>query len=116
MAKRKSPGTRVAPRPCSLSVLLVASDALHRRRLAEAMHEAAFVVDGRLLKVAVEGLSQGGYGVLVAGLETVAEHVDRRRILDKLATIGVDYAQGNAPGRPYPLQGSSAGLASSAAD
>jgi EAL domain-containing protein (putative c-di-GMP-specific phosphodiesterase class I)/integral membrane sensor domain MASE1 len=37
------------------------------------------------------------------GLQTVAEYVDDAGVLDLLATLGVDHAQGYAVGRPLPL-------------
>jgi EAL domain-containing protein (putative c-di-GMP-specific phosphodiesterase class I) len=37
------------------------------------------------------------------GIETVAEYVETQEIADKVARLGVDYAQGYAFGRPEPL-------------
>ena len=39
----------------------------------------------------------------VMGIETVAEFVENQDIIDKLETIGINYAQGYAIGRPKPL-------------
>ncbi|WP_076416752.1 bifunctional diguanylate cyclase/phosphodiesterase [Shewanella sp. UCD-KL12] len=39
------------------------------------------------------------------GIETVAEFVENQDIIDKLETIGINYAQGYAIGRPQPLSG-----------
>lgn len=39
----------------------------------------------------------------VMGIETVAEFVENQDIIDKLNTIGINYAQGYAIGRPQPL-------------
>ncbi|MFZ1827588.1 MAG: EAL domain-containing protein [Candidatus Competibacteraceae bacterium] len=39
----------------------------------------------------------------VMGMETIAEFVKNDRILDKLRTIGVNYAQGYGIGKPRPL-------------
>ncbi|MGI2022902.1 putative bifunctional diguanylate cyclase/phosphodiesterase [Shewanella glacialipiscicola] len=39
----------------------------------------------------------------VMGIETVAEFVETQEIIDKLNTIGINYAQGYAIGRPQPL-------------
>lgn len=41
----------------------------------------------------------------VMGLQTVAEFVENQAILDKLAELGVDFAQGYALHRPEPLVG-----------
>ncbi|NMH66943.1 putative bifunctional diguanylate cyclase/phosphodiesterase [Shewanella salipaludis] len=45
----------------------------------------------------------------VMGIETVAEFVENQAILDKLHSIGVDYAQGYGIGRPKPLESYSLG-------
>ncbi|MDX1627042.1 MAG: EAL domain-containing protein, partial [Wenzhouxiangellaceae bacterium] len=37
------------------------------------------------------------------GKQTIAEFVESRPVLDKLAEIGVDFAQGHAIGRPMPM-------------
>lgn len=39
----------------------------------------------------------------VMGIETVAEFVENQEIIDRLQTIGINYAQGYAIGRPQPL-------------
>lgn len=39
----------------------------------------------------------------VMGIETVAEFVENQDIIDRLQTIGINYAQGYAIGRPQPL-------------
>jgi EAL domain-containing protein (putative c-di-GMP-specific phosphodiesterase class I) len=41
----------------------------------------------------------------VMHLETVAEYVENEQILDFVAQLGVDYAQGHAVGKPAPLDG-----------
>ena len=41
------------------------------------------------------------------GIKTVAEFVENDEVLDKLAQIGVDYAQGYGIGRPQELHGRS---------
>ncbi|MGL4938323.1 putative bifunctional diguanylate cyclase/phosphodiesterase [Shewanella sp.] len=41
----------------------------------------------------------------VMGIETVAEFVENQDIIDRLYSIGVNYAQGYAIGRPQPLAG-----------
>jgi len=40
----------------------------------------------------------------IMGMRTVAEYVENDRILARLRTIGVDYAQGFAIHRPEPWQ------------
>jgi EAL domain-containing protein (putative c-di-GMP-specific phosphodiesterase class I) len=40
----------------------------------------------------------------VMELETVAEYVESDETKDLIATLGVDYAQGYAIGKPVPLQ------------
>ncbi|MGH2500836.1 MAG: EAL domain-containing protein, partial [Candidatus Limnocylindria bacterium] len=49
----------------------------------------------------VEAIHRIGH---VMGLETIAESVESETILARLKTIGVDYAQGYAVGRPRPLR------------
>ena len=39
----------------------------------------------------------------VMGLEVVAEYVESQNVMDKLREIGVDHAQGNALGKPVPI-------------
>jgi len=41
----------------------------------------------------------------VLGIKTIAEFVENDRILEKLAEIGVDYAQGYGVAKPMPLEG-----------
>ncbi|MGL5360218.1 MAG: putative bifunctional diguanylate cyclase/phosphodiesterase, partial [Shewanella sp.] len=41
----------------------------------------------------------------VMGIETVAEFVENQDIIDRLYSIGINYAQGYAIGRPQPLSG-----------
>lgn len=41
----------------------------------------------------------------VMGIETIAEYAESKAILDELAAIGVDFAQGYAVHRPEPLSG-----------
>jgi diguanylate cyclase (GGDEF)-like protein/PAS domain S-box-containing protein len=48
------------------------------------------------------------------GIQTIAEFVENDGILEKLAEIGVDYAQGYGIAKPRPLQGMLAGNAQSA--
>ena len=48
----------------------------------------------------VDAINRVGH---VAGLKTIAEFVESEAIRQKLAEIGVDYAQGYAIGRPAPL-------------
>ena len=40
----------------------------------------------------------------VLGKQTIAEFVENERISEKLARIGVDYAQGYGIGRPQPIE------------
>jgi EAL domain-containing protein (putative c-di-GMP-specific phosphodiesterase class I) len=40
----------------------------------------------------------------VMGIKTIAEFVESDTILEKLADIGIDYAQGYGISRPIPLQ------------
>ena len=49
----------------------------------------------------VEAIHRIGH---VMGLETIAESVEDERILARLKTMGVNYAQGYAIGRPRPLR------------
>jgi diguanylate cyclase (GGDEF)-like protein/PAS domain S-box-containing protein len=49
----------------------------------------------------VEAIHRIGH---VMGLQTIAESVEDERILARLKTIGVNYAQGYAVGRPRPLR------------
>jgi EAL domain-containing protein (putative c-di-GMP-specific phosphodiesterase class I) len=49
----------------------------------------------------VEAIHRIGH---VMGLETIAESVEDERILARLKAIGVNYAQGDAVGRPRPLR------------
>jgi EAL domain-containing protein (putative c-di-GMP-specific phosphodiesterase class I) len=48
----------------------------------------------------VEAINQLGH---VMGIQTIAEYVETREVLEKLRTIGVDYAQGFALGYPVPI-------------
>ena len=41
----------------------------------------------------------------VMGIETVAEFVEDKMLVEKLAVLGVDYAQGYGIHRPAPMQG-----------
>jgi diguanylate cyclase (GGDEF)-like protein len=50
----------------------------------------------------VDAINRVGH---VAGLKTIAEFVESDAIRQRLAEIGVDYAQGYAIGRPAPLPG-----------
>lgn len=40
----------------------------------------------------------------ILGMKVVAEFVETQEILDELRTIGVDYVQGFAIGRPIPIE------------
>ena len=66
-------------------------------------------IDGIFVKAITEDLidyelvkSINGIGH-VMGMETIAEFVENDQILEKLAEIGVDYAQGYGIGKPVPL-------------
>ena len=66
-------------------------------------------IDGIFVKAITEDLidyelvkSINGIGH-VMGMETIAEFVENDEILEKLAEIGVDYAQGYGIGKPVPL-------------
>jgi EAL domain-containing protein (putative c-di-GMP-specific phosphodiesterase class I) len=39
----------------------------------------------------------------VLGIATIAEFVENEAVLERLAALGVDYAQGYATGRPAPI-------------
>ena len=48
------------------------------------------------------------------GIKTIAEYAENEGILDALADIGVDYAQGYGIAKPRPLQDKDAGNIQSA--
>ncbi|MHB8534424.1 MAG: EAL domain-containing protein [Sulfuricaulis sp.] len=49
----------------------------------------------------VEAINQLGH---VMGIQTIAEYVESREVLEKLKIVGVDYAQGFAVGYPVPIE------------
>ncbi len=49
----------------------------------------------------VEAINQLGH---VMGIQTIAEYVETREVLEKLKLVGVDYAQGFAIGYPAPIE------------
>ena len=49
----------------------------------------------------VEAINQLGH---VMGIQTIAEYVETREVLEKLKMVGVDYAQGFALGYPVPIE------------
>ena len=48
----------------------------------------------------VEAINQIGH---VMGIKTIAEFVENDAILEKIKTLGVDYAQGYGIGKPRPF-------------
>ncbi len=58
------------------------------------------MIDDHMDRVIVEAINNIGH---VAGLHTIAEFVETEEILDKLRSIGVDYAQGYGIDAPHPL-------------
>lgn len=58
------------------------------------------MVDGPIDCAMVEAINHIGH---VMGIQTIAEFVENDAILDKLRTIGVDYAQGYGIGKPVPF-------------
>ena len=51
-------------------------------------------------RIMVRSINEIGH---VMGMQTIAEFVENRDILDVLREIGVDYAQGYEIGRPLPI-------------
>lgn len=49
----------------------------------------------------VKSINEVGH---VMGKKTIAEYVENEAICERLRTLGVDYAQGNAMGRPIPIE------------
>jgi diguanylate cyclase (GGDEF)-like protein/PAS domain S-box-containing protein len=49
----------------------------------------------------VDAINQLGH---VMGIQTIAEYVETREVLEKLKLVGVDYAQGFAIGYPVPIE------------
>ncbi len=49
----------------------------------------------------VEAINQLGH---VMGIQTIAEYVESREVLEKLKIVGVDYVQGFAVGYPLPIE------------
>jgi len=47
----------------------------------------------------VAAINQVGH---LMGIQTIAEHVHSQAIVEQLRTLGVDYVQGYAVGRPLP--------------
>jgi EAL domain-containing protein (putative c-di-GMP-specific phosphodiesterase class I) len=66
-------------------------------------------IDGRFVRdmvgnsvdnAMVAAINQVGH---VMGIRTIAEYAHNEAILERLATLGVDFAQGYAVGEPVPL-------------
>ena len=49
----------------------------------------------------VKAISDVGHAM---GIETIAERVETKRVLDKLGTLGVEFAQGYYIARPASVQ------------
>jgi EAL domain-containing protein (putative c-di-GMP-specific phosphodiesterase class I) len=49
----------------------------------------------------VESINQLGH---LMGIETIAEYVEHPAVLERLRSMGVDYAQGNVICQPVPLE------------
>lgn len=49
----------------------------------------------------VEAVNQIGHAM---GVRTIAEYVENDAVLEAIAKLGADYAQGFAIGRPQPLE------------
>jgi EAL domain-containing protein (putative c-di-GMP-specific phosphodiesterase class I) len=59
------------------------------------------ILDDAIDYAMVKSINEIGH---VMGKETVAEFVDSKAVLNALADIGVDYAQGYAVGKPQPIE------------
>ena len=58
------------------------------------------MLDDRMDSAIVESINRIGH---VAGIQTIAEFVENQAILERLASLGVDFAQGWSVERPQPF-------------
>ncbi len=59
------------------------------------------IIDDPVSNTMVSAINQVGH---VMGLETLAEFVENQAIMNRLAELGIDYAQGYGIGKPMPLE------------